>query len=133
MEPIAQIEGIVQPGKRVGRTLGVPTANLPHPGAGAPPDGVYVAEVFFPDEQHRAEAAVLSQGFHPTVPGGGPTVEVFLLNCREDLYDRRLRVQYLRFIRPEQKFDSRETMRQRMLKDIEEAQAYFAERDGGTP
>lgn len=129
MQPIAQVEGIVQPGKRVGRTLGVPTANLPHPGEGAPPNGVYVAEVFFPDEQHRAEPAVLSQGFHPTVPGGGPTVEVFLLNCREDLYGRRLRVRYLRFIRPEEKFDSRETMRLRMLKDIEEAQAYFAERD----
>ena len=49
MRPIAQVEGIVQSGKRVGRTLGVPTANLPHPGPDGPPNGVYVAEVFFPD------------------------------------------------------------------------------------
>lgn len=128
MQPIATVEGVVQTGKRVGRTLGVPTANLPYPGPDGPPNGVYIAEVFFPDEQHRAEPAVLSQGFHPTVPGGGPTVEVFLLNCREDLYGRRLRVEYLQFIRPEETFPDREQMLLRMLKDIEEAHAYFAAR-----
>lgn len=127
--PIAVVEGIVMPGKRVGRTLGVPTANLPHPGPEGPPNGVYVAEVFFPDEVHRAEPAVLSQGFHPTVPGGGPTVEVFLLDCREDLYGRKLQVHYLHFIRPEVTFPDRETMRQRMMLDIEAAHAYFAARE----
>ena len=131
MQPIAVVEGVVMPGKRVGRTLGVPTANLPHPGEGGPANGVYVAEVFFPDESHRAEAAVLSQGNHPTVPGGGPTVEVFLLNCREDLYGRRLKVHYLQFIRPEVTFPDREAMRQRMQLDIHEARQYFLKRADG--
>lgn len=130
MQPIARVEGVVQQGKRVGRTLGVPTANLPHPGEAGPPNGIYVARVLFANMERPAEQAVLSQGFHPTVPGGGPTVEVYLLNRKENLYGQRLVVEYLRFIRPEQKFLSRELMRERMLKDIEEAHAYFRENEG---
>ena len=63
MEPIAVVEGIVGQGKRVGRTMGVPTANLPFPSAeNRPENGIYVAEVVFPDENMRREEGVLSQG-----------------------------------------------------------------------
>ena len=124
-QPIAQVEGVVMPGKRVGRTLGVPTANLPHPGPDGPENGVYIASVHFPDEDRPDEPAVLSQGNHPTVPGGGPTVEVFLLCRQEDLYGRHLVVDYLKFIRPETVFPDRETMRKRMMLDIAEAREYF--------
>ena len=127
MEPIAVVEGIVGQGKRVGRTMGVPTANLPFPSAeNRPENGIYVAEVIFPDENMRREEGVLSQGYHPTLPEGEPTVEVFLLNRHEDLYGKRIRIRYLQYIRPEIKFDSREALRLKMQEDIAAARAWFA-------
>ena len=129
MKPIVVIQGIAMPGKRIGRTLGVPTANLPLPDS-RPQNGVYVARVLLPDDNNRAEEAVLSQGFHPTVPEGAPTVEVFLLNRQEDLYDRPITVEYLHYIRPEMTFPSREAMRQQMLQDIQFSRDWFREHAG---
>ena len=128
MQAIAVIEGVIGQGKRVGRTMGVPTANLPFPDEeGRPENGIYVAEVIFPDENMRREEGVLSQGYHPTLPEGEPTVEVFLLNRHEDLYGKRIRIRYLRYIRPEIKFDSKEALRLKMQEDIRIARAWFAE------
>ena len=131
MEPIAVVQGIVMRGKRQGRTMGVPTANLPFPpGNDRPANGVYVAEVLFPDEDMRREEGVLSQGFHPTLPEGEPTVEVFLLNRHEDLYDRPIIIRYLHFMRPEMKFDSKDDLRRQMEQDVQFARDWFARRGG---
>lgn len=127
MEPIAVVIGRVMPGKKVGRTLGVPTANLPYPpDVKRAPNGVYVATVRFLEEDRPDEEAVLSQGFHPTLPEGEPTVEVFLLNFREDLYGKLIEVRFLHFIRPELKFDSKEAMRVRMEEDIRFSHEWFS-------
>lgn len=132
MQPIAVVEGIVGQGKKLGRTMGVPTANLPLPEEGKRPEnGIYVAEVVFPDEGGRREEGVLSQGFHPTLPEGDPTIEVYLLNRSETLYGRRIRIEYLQYIRPEMKFDSREALRQMMQRDIVIARGWFARRRAG--
>ncbi len=132
MEPLAVVSGRVVRGKRIGRSLGVPTANLPYPDASTRPlNGVYVARVVFPEEGGREEEAVLSQGFHPTFPEGEPTVEVFLLNASEDLYGRYLRIEYLHYIRPERRFASRELMTERMREDIRFARAWFDAQQGG--
>jgi len=129
MEPIAVVEGIVMRGKRQGRTMGVPTANLPFPqGSDRPANGVYVAEVLFPDDGMRVEEGVLSQGFHPTLPEGEPTVEVFLLHCDEDLYDRPIVIRYLHYMRPEMKFDNKDDLRRLMEQDVQYARDWFANR-----
>lgn len=129
MEPIAVVEGIVMRGKRQGRTMGVPTANLPFPqGSDRPANGVYVAEVLFPDDGMRVEEGVLSQGFHPTLPEGEPTVEVFLLHCDEDLYDRPIVIRYLHYMRPEMKFDNKDDLRRQMEQDVQFARVWFANR-----
>ena len=129
MEPIAVVEGIVMRGKRQGRTMGVPTANLPFPqGGDRPANGVYVAEVLFPDDGMRVEEGVLSQGFHPTLPEGEPTVEVFLLHCDEDLYDRPIVIRYLHYMRPEMKFDNKDDLRRQMERDVQYARDWFANR-----
>ena len=126
MKPVAVIEGVIGPGKRIGRTMGVPTANLPFPAEEhRPENGIYVAEVIFPDEGMRREEGVLSQGYHPTLPEGEPTVEVYLLNRHEDLYGKRVRLRYLHYIRPEIKFDSKEELRLKMQEDIGIARAWF--------
>ena len=126
MQAIAIVEGIVQQGKKIGRTLGMPTANLPFPKApDRPPNGIYAAQVVFPQENHRLEEGVLSQGFHPTLPEGEPTVEVFLFDCDEDLYGRLIQIRYLHYLRPETKFDSREELRVQMHEDVRQAKMWF--------
>ncbi len=132
MEPLYVMQGVIMAGKHIGRTLGVPTANLPRPeGHDVPPNGIYVAQVTFPDDNGRLEQAVLSQGVHPTVPEGPATVEIFLLNCQEDLYGRPIVVEYLEFMRPEIKFDTREELREQMQRDIAYARQWFAPRAPG--
>lgn len=134
MRAAAVVEGIVSQGKKIGRTLGVPTANLPlPPEEGRPENGIWVAEVSFPQEGGPAREAVLSQGFHPTLPEGEPTVEVYLLDFRENLYGRRIRVSYLHYIRPEIRFDSREALREMMQRDIAIARGWFRARQAGRP
>ena len=129
MEPLYVMQGVIMAGKRIGRTLGVPTANLPRPeGPDVPQNGIYVAQVTFPEDKSRLEQAVLSQGVHPTVPGGPATVEIFLLNCQKDLYGRTIVVEYLEFMRPEIKFDTREELRTQMQRDIAYARQWFAPR-----
>lgn len=121
------VEGVVVLGKQVGRTLGVPTANIPYiPGQLALADGIYVADLILMDQGGRRVDGVLNQGYHPTVPGGLPAVEIHLFDFDEDIYGQRVRIRYLHFIRPELTFSSKEEMRIAMLEDIRIAKAWFA-------
>ena len=99
------IEGIVEQGKHLGRRLGFPTANIrPDRVEGDwPPNGVYVAALWLAGED-RAWLCMLNQGLHPTAPEGKPTVEAHVLNFAGDIYGSAVRVEYLRFLRPEHHF-----------------------------
>ena len=114
-----KITGIVSAGKRVGRTLGFPTANItPDDGMALPArDGVYAARVTLCDG--RALACVLNKGKHPTLPEGAPTVEAFILDFHEDLYGQRVGVEFLAFLRPEQRFESPQALRAQIAQDVE--------------
>lgn len=99
------VEGIVEQGKHLGRRLGFPTANVrPERVTGAwPANGVYVAALWLAGEEH-AWLCMLNQGVHPTAPEGKPTIEAHVLNFHGDIYGREVRVEYLRFLRPEHRF-----------------------------
>lgn len=119
------ITGQVQQGKKIGRRLGFPTANIAYPEGGCDmPCGVYLAVLTLPDG--TALHGVLNHGHHPTLPEGPPAVEVHLLDFDGDLYGRKVQVEYLRFVRPEIKFPSVEDMRAQVMRDIEEAKRFFA-------
>ena len=127
MKYLTERDGVVVRGKQVGRKLGVPTANIPYvPGETNLPDGVYVADLVLLDQNNRVVQGVLNQGDHPTVPGGLPTIESHLFDFDEELYDQRVRVRYLHFIRPELTFDTKEAMRVEMMEDIRIAKEWFA-------
>ncbi len=126
---LTTLEGIVVHGKKVGRTLGIPTANIPFvPGQTGQQDGVYVADLVLLDQKNRVVNGVLNQGYHPTVPGGIPAVEIYLFDFNEDIYDQRVLVRYLHFLRPEVTFQTKEEMRLVMQDDIKRARAYFEDR-----
>jgi len=130
LQPLMEIEGAVIQGKRLGSKLGIPTANIPYPkGASTLPDGVYAADMMLLDQGGRTAQGVLNQGYHPTVPGGDPTIEIHLFDFNEDLYGQRVKIRYMYYIRPEETFSSKEEMRLVMMDDIRKARQWFLEND----
>ena len=121
-----QITGVVAAGKRIGRTLGFPTANiLPDEGCALPSqNGVYAALLTLADG--RALPCVLNKGRHRTLPEGAATVEAFVLDFTGDLYGQRVRVDFLAFLRPETRFPDKEALRAQIARDTENARAWFA-------
>ena len=114
-------------GRRLGRTIGVPTANLvapPH--VLLPKRGVYAAKVTLPDG--RAFGGVTNVGVRPTVNHGQDvTVEPWILDFDGDLYGQKLRVEFFRRLREERKFDSLEALRAQIQCDALRTRQAFPE------
>ena len=111
------LTGTVISGRHLGRTLGIPTANLSVPeGILVPKFGVYAARAVF-DGQTRP--AVVNIGVRPTVDGHTVTVEPWILDFDGDLYGHVLRLELTDFLRPEQKFASLEALRSEILRNAE--------------
>ena len=120
------ISGIVEQGKHLGRRLGFPTANI-HPLSADEPwpaNGVYVAALWVAGDA-RARLGMLNQGVHPTVPEGKPTIEIHLPDFHADLYGQPVRVEYLRFLRPERRFDSLNTLIAQLERDRDAVSAWL--------
>jgi riboflavin kinase / FMN adenylyltransferase len=119
------VSGRVISGRRLGRTLGVPTANLALEPTNRLAHGVYavVARV-----DRRAFPAVASFGTRPTVDNGPPLLEVHLLDFGADLYGREIEVEFVERIRDELKFDSIPSLTAEMERDKERARAILAVR-----
>jgi riboflavin kinase/FMN adenylyltransferase len=117
------ISGRVVHGKKLGRTLGMPTANLtPEPDKLLPPNGVYYSRVVLGDKTYRSISNI---GCKPTVSDKRVMgVETYLYDFDGDIYDTDVSVELLKFIRPEMKFDSVESLRAQMEKDIEAGAAF---------
>lgn len=119
------IQGIVIHGKKLGRTLGFPTANLDvnkeyvHPKI-----GVYVTSVYFDNEYHQA---ITSIGYNPTVDADSDVIKVesYLLDFDGDLYGKDIEVFFLKHIRDEMKFNDLSSLIEQMESDELETIAYF--------
>ena len=102
------LSGTVIKGRQLGRTIGIPTANLALPeGVICPKWGVYACTAVVNGNQYMA---VTNIGTRPTVGGHHITVEPWLLDFAGDLYGKQLMLQFHIFLRPEQKFDSLEQL-----------------------
>ena len=111
------LTGPVVPGHQLGRRLGFPTANLMLPeGLAIPKFGVYACRCLVNGCRY---AAVTNVGTRPTVAGMGITVETWILDYQGDLYGREIRLEFLKFIRPEIKFASLEELQDSVRADAE--------------
>ena len=114
------VQGVVGHGKRLGRTLGYPTANLAptQPGQLLPGNGVYAAHARLADG--RTVRAAVSVGTNPTTDtDGGRKVEAFLMNgFAGDLYDQPLALDFREKVRDEQKFDGLDALVTQMGLDV---------------
>jgi len=98
--------GTVVQGRKLGRTLGFPTANLRVHNEQLPQDGVWAVEVTLADGSRYRGAGNL--GLRPTVEGEGARrmLEVHLLDYEGDLYGQEVEVRFLKYVRGEKKFES---------------------------
>ena len=121
------INGIVEPGKHLGRRLGFPTANIcPRRIHGKrPKNGVYAAALWL-EGTDVAYLCMLNQGDHPTAPEGAPTIEAHVLDYDGDLYGRKVRVEYLVFLRPEHRYDSLDSLSEQLNHDREQVHQWLA-------
>jgi riboflavin kinase/FMN adenylyltransferase len=119
------IEARVEVGDGRGRVLGFPTANMPLDGYLQPAFGIYAvrARVLENETPVGAYDGVASLGIRPMFRTDAPLLEVHLLDFSGDLYGKHLAVELIAYLRPEQKFDSREALKAQMARDCEAARA----------
>ena len=118
------LTGSVVHGHQLGRTLGIPTANLPFPtGLAVPKFGVYACLVELDGKKYPA---VTNIGTRPTVQGEGITVESWILDYDGDLYGREITLEFYQFVRPEKRFPSLEALQQEIRRNAEQTRSFFS-------
>ena len=115
------LTGTVIHGRKLGRRLGIPTANLHLPdGLAIPRFGVYACCVLIDGMRFPA---VTNIGTRPTVDGEGITVEPWILDYSGDLYGREITIEFYKFLRSEQKFPSLDDLQAEIRRNAEETRA----------
>ena len=113
------VDGRVVRGAGRGREFGLPTANVNPEGLLLPRPGIYATWVQILGEVDRYMAAT-SLGTNPTfVEGGALTLEAHVLDFDRDLYDRRLRVSFVEWLRPEERFDDVDALLAQIHTDVQ--------------
>ena len=117
------LSGTVITGRKLGRTLGIPTANIPLPeGVVCPKHGVYACKAYVDGQEYLA---VTNIGTRPTVGGHHITVEPWLLDFEGDLYGKKLTLAFYDFLRPEMSFPSLEALKEEILKNAAKTRTFF--------
>ncbi|ATE66945.1 bifunctional riboflavin kinase/FAD synthetase [Rhizorhabdus dicambivorans] len=119
-----RIQGKVQHGDKLGRTIGFPTANIAMDRYLRPKYGIYAVRGLLPDGRMLEGAANL--GIRPTFDPPKELLEAYFFDFAESLYDVCIEVEMIAYIRPEAKFDSLEALTAQMDKDCAEAKRILA-------
>ncbi|MBV9492323.1 MAG: bifunctional riboflavin kinase/FAD synthetase [Verrucomicrobia bacterium] len=116
--------GTVSEGNRLGRQLGFPTANLHTHNEQFPPDGVYAVRAWHAEKEY---GGVVNIGIRPTLgqQQGERLLELYLFDFDRQIYGEDVEVEFLEFLRPEQKFDGLPELVEQIKKDVLEAQAIY--------
>jgi riboflavin kinase/FMN adenylyltransferase len=110
--------GKVVYGQQLGRTIGVPTANLWIPKQRLPIAGVYAVKCLLAGKSFNG---IANMGIRPTVDGSKPVLEIHIFNFSESIYGQRLTVEFKNKLRDEKKFDNINLLKEQILQDISQA------------
>lgn len=127
--------GKVIHGQKLGRQLGFPTANIALKRKKVPFSGVFVVSLYLngvgkgDDGEHQEYLGVANVGVKPTVGNFLPSLEVHLLDFKQDIYGQNALVVFHHKLRGEQRFDGIEALKEQIEKDVMQARAYFANRN----
>jgi riboflavin kinase / FMN adenylyltransferase len=110
------LSGLIVKGRQLGRTIGVPTANIQvrEENKLIPTDGVYAVWVGYKDARF---GGMMNVGNRPTVDGTFKTIEVHLLDFDQDIYGENLRIEFVEKVRDEQKFSGLEALKAQIDQD----------------
>jgi len=118
------LDGVIVEGRRKGREIGFPTANLQTANELIPPDGVYATTVTVDGVVH---AAITNIGLRPTFGDSTVrTIETHLLKFAGDLYGRPVRLAFVQRLRDERRFDDVDALRAQIEADQRRAERLFA-------
>jgi riboflavin kinase / FMN adenylyltransferase len=114
------ILGTVVRGDDLGKKIGFPTANLSAHNEQFPPNGVYFAEAKLDEAVYPG---VVNLGYRPTVSSSATEriLEIHLLDFARDIYGKDLEVRFVRYLRPEKKFESVEALTRQIEADVKQA------------
>lgn len=117
------VAGEVIHGRKLGRTLGFPTANIALGPAFRLRHGIYAVRARVDGREY---GGVANFGSRPTVDDGPPLLEVFVFDFSGDLYGKAMEVDFIAFLRPEEKFDGLDALVVQMRKDEARAREILA-------
>ena len=109
------MEGGVVPGKKRGKILGFPTANIETNGELFPKSGVYAAILVLKGERYNAVANV---GKHPTFPDDPFTVEAHIFDFNSDIYGEKVDLLFIERIRDDVAFPTPEALVEQIRQDV---------------
>ncbi|TDD99600.1 bifunctional riboflavin kinase/FAD synthetase [Flavobacterium cellulosilyticum] len=112
------LTGTVFKGKQLGRTIGFPTANLKieENYKLIPQKGAYIVKSII---KEKTVFGMMNIGFNPTVSGNNLSIEINYFDFNGDLYDQKVAVSILEYLRPEQKFESVALLKEQLEEDKE--------------
>ncbi len=118
------MNGIVVKGQQLGHTLGYPTANIEIPEVYklTPKNGVYVIQATYKNNTHYG---MLNIGNRPTVNGKNKTIEAHLFDFNETIYGEDLKIEFLYFLRDEEKFYTVDLLKEQLDKDKQNSLNYI--------
>ncbi len=119
------LQGRVEYGAQLGRTLGFPTANIALNDHNPPLRGVYAVGVTNTEHPQNIHNGIANIGVKPTVNGMRLSLEVHLLDFAADLYGQRLRVNFMHKLRDEKKFSGLDELKSAIATDEQNARQWF--------
>jgi riboflavin kinase/FMN adenylyltransferase len=115
--------GKVVHGQHLGRTIGIPTANIWLPKQKLPISGVYAVKCSL---DNQSIDGIANMGLRPTVGGSHPVLEVHLFNFNSNIYSKRLEVEFINKIREEKKFKNLGVLKSQIQEDIKTAKFFLS-------
>ena len=111
------IEGIVEKGRKLGKKIGFPTCNIDIKNYVIAMPGVYAVRVLVNNEK-KYKNGIANLGYRPTFRQKKILLEVNLFNFDKNIYNKKLSVEFLKFIRGEKKFSGIDSLRKQIKKDV---------------
>jgi riboflavin kinase / FMN adenylyltransferase len=112
------IDGDVVRGRGVGKALGIHTANVRTENEIIPMNGVYASYSIANNKRYKS---VTNIGHNPTFGGSVLSIETHILNFKQNLYRKRIRVEFIARLRDERLFSGPEALKEQIMKDIKAA------------